>query len=116
MQFNYERLQVTEDCRKLVVCVYELAKRLPTSERYGLTQQLQRAATSILLNLAEGSMRSKRDFARFLNYSIGSLVEADCILKLASSLKLLDEPVSPDLNALIQTVFYKLYHLRESLK
>src|SRR5258708_31565178 len=49
---------------------------LPGEERFGLTNQMRRAAVSISPNLAEGSSRASRtDFARFVEIATGSLFE-----------------------------------------
>ena len=58
--------------------IYRLTTRLPHSERFGLVQQMRRAAISISSNLAEGHIRrSKRDFLRFVVIALGSLAELE---------------------------------------
>jgi four helix bundle protein len=56
--------------------VYELTGDFPDEERFGLTNQIRRAAVSISSNLAEGSSRvSRNDFSRFVEIATGSLFE-----------------------------------------
>ena len=56
--------------------IYKLAENLPRNEEYNLKSQITRAATSIALNIAEGSQgQSDAEQARFLGMSIRSLVE-----------------------------------------
>jgi four helix bundle protein len=56
--------------------IYKLAENLPRSEEYNLRSQITRAATSIALNIAEGSQgQSDAEQARFLGMSLRSLVE-----------------------------------------
>jgi four helix bundle protein len=63
--------------------VYGFVKALPDSERYNLVSQLQRAVTSVPLNIAEGSGSStKAEFARFLGYAYRSLKEVITCLEL----------------------------------
>jgi len=53
--------------------VHEVSKKFPKEEIFGLSNQLRRAATSIVLNTAEGSgCESSKEFLRFLNYALRS--------------------------------------------
>ena len=59
-----------------VVEVYRITKKFPTEERFGLTQQLRRAATSVMLNYIEGrAKRSDKNYGNHINSSFGSLKE-----------------------------------------
>ncbi len=65
--------------------VKQIIKSFPADERFGLVSQIQRAATSVVLNIAEGSSKkSDIDFARFLEIAIASVNEViagfDCAL------------------------------------
>jgi four helix bundle protein len=57
--------------------VYQLTKRFPAEERYGLTSQIRRAALSVSSNIAEGHARQGKEFAYFLSIARGSLAEAE---------------------------------------
>jgi four helix bundle protein len=53
-----------------------VTRSFPNDERFGLTNQLRRAAVSVSSNIAEGSGRvSDVDFARFLEFAYASLME-----------------------------------------
>ncbi|HEX9796763.1 MAG TPA: four helix bundle protein, partial [Anaerolineales bacterium] len=54
-KFKFERLEVWDLSLELIDEMYAVAERLPSKERFNLAQQLRRAATSISLNVAEGS-------------------------------------------------------------
>jgi four helix bundle protein len=74
--FNFEKL----DCWQLAIefadFVYDATSDFPADERFGLTNQMRRAAVSISANIAEGSSRASRvDFARFVEIASGSLFE-----------------------------------------
>jgi four helix bundle protein len=74
--FNFEKLDVWQEAIHFADLVYELTGDFPGEERFGLTNQMRRAAVSISSNLAEGSSRASRtDFARFVEIATGSLFE-----------------------------------------
>jgi four helix bundle protein len=84
MSYKFEKLEVWKDSRVLVGEVYRLAKIFPNNERFGLTDQIRRAAVSVVLNIAEGSMKySDADFVRFLRISLGSICELVTALYIA---------------------------------
>ena len=62
---------------ELVLISYELAKRLPLTERFELSAQIRRAAVSVPANIAEGfKKRGKLDKLRFYNIAQGSVEES----------------------------------------
>ena len=74
--FNFERLETWQEAIKFADFVYAVTRTFPDQERFGLTNQMRRAAVSISSNLAEGSSRSSRqDFARFVEIASGLLFE-----------------------------------------
>src|SRR5690349_683478 len=69
--------------RQMVKACYQLSKQIPEIERFGLVQQIRRAATSVTINMAEGSSRrSAVERRRYYEISRGSIVEIDSILDL----------------------------------
>jgi four helix bundle protein len=76
MAFNFEKLKVWQMSIEFASEVYELSKKLPKDQRFNLTSQINRAADSISLNIAEGSTgQSTREFNRFLGISQRSAIE-----------------------------------------
>lgn len=70
-----------------VECIYRFTKGFPVFELYGLTNQLRRTATSLALNIAEGSgSGSDNEFNRFLNMSLRSSYEVMCGIEIAKRL------------------------------
>jgi len=81
---NYQDLVAWQRAMDLVEVVYELAKRFPKDELYGLTSQVRRAVVSVPSNIAEVEGRnSPNDFARFLAIAHGSLREVETQLFIA---------------------------------
>jgi four helix bundle protein len=75
--FNFEKLETWHKAIAFADLVYEVTRNFPGDERFGLTNQMRRAAVSISSNIAEGSARnSKNDYARFLEIAAGSLFES----------------------------------------
>ena len=74
--FNFEKLDVWNEAIAFANTVYSVTKSFPENERFGLTNQMRRAAVSISSNIAEGSWRqSHPEFARFVAIATGSLFE-----------------------------------------
>jgi four helix bundle protein len=74
--FNFEKLDVWQEAIQFADLVCELTDDFPGEERFGLTNQIRRAAVSISSNIAEGSSRvSRTDLARFVEIATGSLFE-----------------------------------------
>ncbi len=74
--FGFEKLEVWQRSIAFADEVYAATRDFPSDERFGLTNQMRRAAVSISSNLAEGSARiSRKDFARFVEIATGSLYE-----------------------------------------
>src|SRR6266705_1315773 len=74
--FTFGKLDAWQQAIDFANVVYDRTRSFPSDERFGLTNQMRRAAVSVSSNLAEGSSRSSRvDFARFVEISAGSLFE-----------------------------------------
>ena len=84
---DFKGLMVWQRAHRLTVNVYRATEAFPSRERFGLTDQIRRASISIPANIAEGCGRkSQRDFARFLQVSVGSANELEYHLLLAHEL------------------------------
>jgi four helix bundle protein len=74
--FNFEKLEVWQKAIDFADFIYSATRNFPVEERFGLTNQMRRAAVSISSNIAEGSSRmSQADFARFIEIGTGSVFE-----------------------------------------
>src|SRR6478672_7850128 len=74
--FGFEKLEVWQKAIEFADLVYASTRNFPPDERFGLTNQLRRAAVSVSSNIAEGSARiSRKDFSRFIEIATGSVYE-----------------------------------------
>ena len=74
--FNFEKLETWQKAIDFADSVYRMTRGYPADERFGLTNQMRRAAVSISSNIAEGTSRSSRaDYARFVEIATGSVFE-----------------------------------------
>ena len=75
---NFKQLDVWKKGIEIVELIYEISKKLPKEERYGLTSQMQKAAISIPSNIAEGYSRGyRKEFHRFCQMALGSCSELE---------------------------------------
>lgn len=86
-QFYFEKLEVWQNSRKLVKEIYLVTSSFPENEKFGITNQLRRASTSISANIAEGfSRQSNKEKSRFLNVAFGSTIEVINFIILSNDL------------------------------
>lgn len=101
MEFYFEKLTVWQEAMQLVKAIYKVTRAFPREERFGLVDQLRRAAVSIPANIAEGKGRyHQKEFLQFLYMARGSLYETVTLIKAAadlSYLQLKDQEVVLDL-------------------
>ena len=84
---SYRDLLVWQKGMALARSIYSFTARFPESERFGLVNQMRRAAVSVPSNIAEGQARQgKREFIHFLSHAEGSLAELDTQVLLAVEL------------------------------
>ena len=81
---THRDLHVWQKAMELVDLCYNVARKLPDRERFGLYSQITRAAVSVAANIAEGHGRSgPREFANFVSIARGSLSELETLLEVA---------------------------------
>ena len=85
---GYKELQVYRRSYNAALAVYKMTATYPETERYALVSQMQRASTSIALNIAEGYAKkeSQTEFKRFLLMAIGSANEMNVLLDFSKDL------------------------------
>ena len=89
---DFKKLIVWQKAMDIVVATYTLTQKLPTSEIYGLSNQMRRAAVSVPSNIAEGQSRnSDKEFAQFLTIARGSLSELETQLHICARVNFLSD-------------------------
>jgi four helix bundle protein len=101
---TYKELTVWQKAMSLAKEIYFITQSFPEVEKFGLTQQLKRAAISVPSNIAEGWGRnSTGHFIQFLNISKGSICEIETQLIIAMELNYTtQEKINSALNLLIE--------------
>jgi four helix bundle protein len=71
---RWQKLEVWKLSDDLAYRVYQVTKKFPKDELYGLTSQVRRASLSIPTNIVEGySRKGDKELSYFINISLGSL-------------------------------------------
>ena len=87
MGHSFKDLIVWQKAIALTLAIYRLTESFPHSERYGLTDQLRRAAVSVASNIAEGYGRATRgEYLQFLGHARGSNCEVETQLLIVAAL------------------------------
>jgi four helix bundle protein len=100
-----------------VDAVYELSRLLPDREKYNLSNQIERAATSIVLNIAEGSTgQTDLEQNRFLGMALRSYLETVACIDLIKRRAYIPPEGLSDLRQQGHQLFIKLSAFRKSLR
>lgn len=113
---TYKDLTVWQRAIDLAAEAYRCTRTFPIDERYGITQQIRRAAVSISSNIAEGQGRYHRsEYLHHLSYARGSLQELQSLLTVAERLGYVFGTAPETVNDLCDQVGRMLAGLRQSL-
>lgn len=118
MAYKFEKLDVWKLALDYIDLIYALADELPKPEEYNLKSQITRAATSVSLNIAEGSTGlSDAEQSRFVSIAIRSLIETVACLHIIHRRGYLKDP-EPLRTAyrVSETLFARLQAFRKSLQ
>ena len=114
---SYRDLLAWQKAVDLVELIYKLSEALPSDERFGLTSQIRRAATSVPANIAEGYGRHHRgDYVHHLSIANGSLKELETHLIVAGRLNYISREQARPAWEMTQEVGKLLAALRKSLQ
>jgi len=87
LELSHTKLDIFKVSKSFVLNCYRETKTFPSEEKFGIVQQIRRAAWSVHLNIAEGcSRRSAIERKRFYEIARGSVIEVDAALDIAVEL------------------------------
>ena len=113
---KYSELQVWQKAIEMVVEVYKLTTAFPREEKYGLVNQMQRAAVSVPANIAEGHGRkSTNAFLNHLSIANSSLMELETHVQISMRLNFLQEQQASNMLAMTGEIGKMINGLRNSL-
>jgi len=116
MVYKFEKLEVYQMALTYTDMIYSLSGKLPMSEQYNLQSQITRAATSIVLNIAEGSTgQSDAEQSRFLGMALRSLLETVACQHLIGRRKYVSQEELARCNEFSHMLFGKLQAMRRAL-
>lgn len=114
---DFRELKVWQKAHDLTIDVYQVTRKFPSQEMYGLVSQMRRCAVSVGSNIAEGKgRRGDTEFARFIQIASGSLTELEYQLLLSKDLKYLPEPEYESLNGKLAEVSRMLISLQQKVR
>lgn len=114
---DYKKLKVWEDAHQFTIDIYNITKKFPNNEQYGLTSQIRRSSSSIPTNIVEGcGQLDNGNLIRFLGIAKGSAFEAEYQLLLAKDLSYINNEEYKFLLAKIQSIIHMLIALIKSLR
>ena len=116
MEKPHKRLIAWQKSMELVVLIYDLSRKFPREETYGLTSQIRRAAVSVPSNISEGAAgRSTEQFKNFLSIAIGSLNEISTQLEIAHRVGYLDKSASEEAQRMVDECLALTYGLKKTI-
>jgi len=116
MVSHYKELIIWQKSMTLATMIYRVTQSFPASERYGLSNQMRRAAVSVPSNIAEGQARqTSTEFNQFLSIANGSLAELETQIILSQNLSYVTEVQSSELLSLLGEVVRMIRALKAKL-
>jgi len=116
MGYKFQGLEVYKLALNYVDKIYGLSRELPVSERFNLQSQLERAATSIVLNIAEGSTgQSDAEQGRFLGLALRSYLETVACFDIIERRAYSANDALTEIRAVGHDLFIRLQAFRKSL-
>src|SRR3989338_1545092 len=113
----YKNMEIFQLSYSLALDIHKLLDKFPEEQKENMTSQMRRAATSIPLNIAEGSVKkSHREFLNFLSYAYGSAKELDVLLSMSKDLEYITKEDYELLFERLDMLRIKLFRFMENIE
>jgi len=116
VKFTFEDLKVYEKAMDFIDITYSISSGFPKEESYGLSSQFIKAATSIALNIAEGSGDTDSQCNRYLQIAINSVKVCVVCVNIARRLDYLTNEQENDLRKKLVELSKMITGLKKYLK
>ena len=114
---SYRDLDVWQRSMRLAKRIYQVTQKFPGDERFGLTNQLRRAAVSVPSNLAEGHARfGAGEFSRFISITMGSVAEIETQILLSKDLGYITSEITQEVLGELDAIGKMLRGLAKSIQ
>ena len=102
---DFNKLEVWKKANEAAIKIYKLTKQFPKDERFGLTDQVRRAISSVSANIAEGFGRyHTNDKIRFYYTARGSISESKSHIYLAKGLGYISDADASELAVELESI------------
>ena len=114
---NFEDLEIWQDARRLAQEIYTCSRSPKFSKDFALRDQMQRAAVSVMSNIAEGFERGgNQEFVQFLYIAKGSCGEVRSQLYVALDQDYVDRKLVDSLLIALKRLSVRIKHLIDHLR
>jgi len=114
---NFKELKIWQESMGVAKEIFDITKKFPAEEKYGLISQLNRASVSVPSNIAEGAGReSQKEFNQFLNIALGSCFEIETQLILSKEFNYISEEKLQTLTEKVTRIQRMISKLKYSIK
>lgn len=113
--YSFEKLEAWQHAKSVAGWIYGVTKKFPADEKFGLVNQMRRAAVAVCSNIAEGTSRmTAKDQQHFSTIAYASSIELLNDLIISMDLKFIDESCYLEGRRLLEKQAYVISQLRKS--
>jgi four helix bundle protein len=113
---DFRDLDVWKLARSLAADIYRVTGAFPKQELFGIASQMQRAAVSLIANIAEGAGRvGAAEYEHHISIALGSAAELRALLIVSMDIGYLSEAKAQEFFARVDRLEMMLHGLRKSL-